>query len=166
MPLCSVCKQEKSEGWYRVMDGGLTWSSYLKAPPPSFDEFICSSEECGHEDARRALEEAKVCRAKAAEQHRSNSQCIYEIAWRGLCTNLATEGDFCAEHAEILCSWPQCFKDKKHAVKECNYTGGVVCGMPICEEHEECAYHASGTKGLPVEEVSFENGQIKVCPPE
>lgn len=69
--------------------------------------------------------------------------CGFSIAWVGKCkTPVDAEGCRCDKHSGIKCA--SCGKP---AMKECDETGGLVCGAPLCDE---CTHntHPEGHNGM------------------
>lgn len=56
-------------------------------------------------------------------------QCRYDKPWIGRC-NIVAIGEFCTEHRK-----EKCFKCGGQATRGCDAAMGLVCGMPMCDEH-------------------------------
>lgn len=58
------------------------------------------------------------------------SQCQFQIAWVGRCKNycVTNNDSMCQEHSELTCC--SCGKP---ATKQCDHTGGLVCGANLCD---------------------------------
>ena len=69
-------------------------------------------------------------------------QCIFGKAWIGKCTMEADESGYCEEHENVKC----CSCGEK-ATHECDETGSLVCGAPLCDE---CTHntHPEGHNGM------------------
>ena len=52
--------------------------------------------------------------------------CLFEMAWTN-CTTAASGSTFCDKHQKETCG--NCGKP---AVQECDHTGALVCGWPLC----------------------------------
>lgn len=63
------------------------------------------------------------------------NNCRYTIAWFGPCKKPADESGFCPKHNGTLC---EC---GKQATKECPMAGSMLCGKPICDDHNYCKWH-------------------------
>lgn len=60
------------------------------------------------------------------------NKCAYQPAWTD-CQNEAESGErFCSEHGEKKC-W--CGQQATH---ECGIAVSLVCGQPLCDDHECC----------------------------
>ena len=64
--------------------------------------------------------------------------CKFDEAWRGRCGAKATEGDYCASHAQMKC----CVCNRQ-ATHDCDHTGQFVCGAPLCDN---CEGHTDPSK--------------------
>lgn len=62
-------------------------------------------------------------------------KCIFFRAWIGPC-NQESEGSMCEEHANV-----KCCSCGEPATQECDHTGGLVCGAPLCGD---CMHHPPG----------------------
>ena len=65
------------------------------------------------------------------------NQCKYWPSWQPQC-RAECEGDFCEKHAAIYCC---VCRDK--ATHECDHTGQLVCGAPLCNN---CEGHTDTSK--------------------
>lgn len=57
-------------------------------------------------------------------------KCKYNKAWVGQCGKDALENGQCEKHQE-KCTFKSC---ENLAVGECDYTGFLVCGRPLCAD--------------------------------
>ena len=65
-------------------------------------------------------------------------ECKYDIPWGDVCNLPANKNGYCAEH-DVLCSYCS-----NHATTGCENASGLVCNMPLCDEHKPyCKYHQS-----------------------
>lgn len=63
--------------------------------------------------------------------------CKFSKAWIGPCNNeVAEEATFCPSHESL-----KCHGCEGKATQECDHTGGLVCGCPICDD---CMHHPPG----------------------
>jgi hypothetical protein len=58
-------------------------------------------------------------------------KCKFELAWIGVCNEIADESGFCAKHKDI-----KCVSCGKQATQQCSETMGLVCGAPLCDDCE------------------------------
>ena len=56
--------------------------------------------------------------------------CTFDLAWRGQC-KATCEGSVCTQHAAVKCC--VCGEQATH---ECDHTGQLVCGAPLCNNCE------------------------------
>ena len=73
----------------------------------------------------------------------SKSVCGFGIAWLAPCKHeVEAPGCRCSEHTDIKCA--SCGAPATH---QCEETGGLVCGYPLCDE---CTHntHPEGHNGL------------------
>jgi hypothetical protein len=61
-------------------------------------------------------------------------QCKFNKVWIGKCGKPADESGFCEEHKGV-----KCCSCGAQATRECNETGWLVCGAPLCDE---CKHNA------------------------
>jgi hypothetical protein len=61
----------------------------------------------------------------------ATDKCKYKRAWTSPCGKPSV-GDFCAHHLAT-----RCVVCGSHAVRECAYATGLVCGEPLCDGCEE-----------------------------
>lgn len=68
------------------------------------------------------------------------TQCIFDVSWIGRCKNEATDNNFCFVHhlACASCGAP--------AIRDCDETGQLVCGAPLCDGCEHTT-RSDGTNG-------------------
>ncbi len=119
MHKCVVCGKDDLIGFQLTIDG-------------SDVVFYCLNEKC----QREAEDEAKKQREKLVA---SGKLCKWQSEWDyHPCSKIAVERGFCEEHAKRACSHPDC---SNMATKPCSHTGALVCGVPICDEHEYCHHH-------------------------
>ena len=64
--------------------------------------------------------------------------CRWGIPWVGRCNESVAKDGFCKEHKNQKCA----YEDSRSATKGCPVAGSWVCGIPICNRHEECPSHA------------------------
>jgi len=55
------------------------------------------------------------------------NSCCYQNAWVGRCQK-PTAQEFCEEHQDLVC-----VNCSAKATRQCQHTGGFVCGVPLCE---------------------------------
>lgn len=67
-------------------------------------------------------------------------RCTFDVAWQGECGDPAVESNppRCREHADETCA--VCGAP---AIKQCHATRGLVCGRPLCDEHDinDCPHY-------------------------
>lgn len=61
------------------------------------------------------------------------NKCKFDYAWRGNC-NKPTDGEYCDDHLKDKCE-----KCGEQIIGQCDYTGMLVCGYPVCKN--ECHKH-------------------------
>jgi len=65
---------------------------------------------------------------------KKEKSCKFIKAWIGECENSVLPGeDYCVDHFEMTCDLKEC---EKQAHKTCPVTIGLVCGTPLCKEHD------------------------------
>lgn len=68
----------------------------------------------------------------------NDSKCRFILAWCGPCGKPVSKDGLCEKHAAMRCN--SC---KAQATRECEFTGGVVCGFPLCDDCEHAAVNDS-----------------------
>lgn len=68
--------------------------------------------------------------------------CRFIKAWIGKCVGMARKSGYCKEHEGL-----KCVSCGQQATHECNETGGLVCGSPLCDD---CTHnvHPEGHNGM------------------
>lgn len=56
------------------------------------------------------------------------NKCKFDKAWQGACGLPADETKICYHHKKV-----KCMKCKKQATRECDVSGSLTCGTPLCD---------------------------------
>lgn len=131
---CSICNTPSKGGLYTNGDGyGDAKIVDFDPGPFLFYCWACSDQAPNHNEEITRLFIEK-------------GMCGFLEAWVGRCTNTAP----CVKHTTQTC-WCG-----KQATRNCDVTGTLVCGAPLCAEHE-CKI--GGERGRP----HSERGWIEYC---
>lgn len=113
---CSSCGKEMEGGVYTDGDG-FSDGKYVRITPPKFKGYCWDCYDAGKApDLTKEIDKAFADRG----------MCGFLEAWVGRCRNPKP----CLKHSE-----QKCWKCNKPAVRNCNATGALVCGVPECSEH-------------------------------
>jgi hypothetical protein len=57
------------------------------------------------------------------------NQCAFDVSWVGRCREAAEyDSEFCPKHNGM-----KCVSCKARATHDCDHTGALVCGAPLCD---------------------------------